>query len=243
MRSMRSSERIEEMVFEFEGCRWDAIFLSETWRREKSEIWEIHHKPIFMGAGKYNNKHGVGIMLNKKWRQRIIDTEYINERTITATIVVNRQRIKLMSVYFSHLGYADHQIEKMYKTIEKHTTKCKRYIFVVGGDFNAEQGPGHTTECISVGRYTLNEGNKRVLDETLADVTRIHSTQRDVQKYLRYNKDAEANDMIHMGSDHRCAMATFTITTLGKSSHSRTIKGKHEIIKHEERERPNRKTH
>ena len=37
----------------------------------------------------------------------------------TATnVVVNRQRIKLMSVYFSHSGYADHHIEKMYKTIE-----------------------------------------------------------------------------------------------------------------------------
>ena len=78
-----------------------------------------------MGAGRYDNKHGV---VNKKWRQRIIDTEYINERAITTTIVVNRQRIKLMSVYFTHSEYADHHIEKMYKTIEKHTASCKRYI-------------------------------------------------------------------------------------------------------------------
>ena len=80
MRSMHSSERIEEMVCELEGYRWDAILLSETWRQDKAEIWETHHKHIFMGAGRYDNKHGVGIMLNKKWRQRIIDTEYINER-------------------------------------------------------------------------------------------------------------------------------------------------------------------
>ena len=53
-----------------------------------------------MGAGKYDNKHGVGIMLNKRWRKRIIDTEYINERAITTTILVNRQHIKLMSVHF-----------------------------------------------------------------------------------------------------------------------------------------------
>ena len=37
------------------------------------------------------------------------------------------------------------------------------------------------------------------------------------RRYLRHNKDAEANDMIHMGSDHRCVMATFTITMLGKN--------------------------
>ena len=45
---------------------------------------------------------GVGILLNKKWKQRIIDSEYINERAISTTIVVNRQRIKLMNVYFIH---------------------------------------------------------------------------------------------------------------------------------------------
>ena len=116
---------------------------------------------MFMGAGKYDNKHGVGILLNKKRKQRIIETEYINERAISTTIVVNRQRIKLMSENFSHSGYAGYHIEKMYKMIEKQTTNCKKYILIVGGDFNAELGLGHGNECISVGRHTLNEGNKR----------------------------------------------------------------------------------
>ena len=47
------------------------------------------------------------------------------------------------------------------KTIEKHTTNCKHYIPIVGADFNAELGPGSGTECTSVGKHTLNEGNKR----------------------------------------------------------------------------------
>ena len=46
----------------------------------------------------------VAILLNKKWRKRINDTEYISERAITATIMGNHQRIKLMSVYFLHSG-------------------------------------------------------------------------------------------------------------------------------------------
>ena len=120
MRSMHSSEKIEELVTELEGYRWDAILLNETWRHELAELWETQHKHIFMGAGKSDNKHGVGIMLNKRWRKRIIDFEYINERAITTTILVNSQHINLMSVYFPHSKYADHHIEKMYKTIEKH---------------------------------------------------------------------------------------------------------------------------
>ena len=111
MISIHSSERIEELVCELEGCKWNAILLSDTWTQEKSKIKETHHKHKFTGAGKYDNEHGVGIMLNRKWRQNIIDTEYINERAITATIVVNRQRIKLMSVYLTHSGYADNHIE------------------------------------------------------------------------------------------------------------------------------------
>ena len=158
---MHSSKKIEELVSELEGYRWDAIFLNETWRHEQAEIWETHHKHIFMGAGKHDNKHGVRIMLNKRWRKRIIDTEYINERAITTTILVNRQHIKLMSVYFLHSKYADHHIEKMYDRIEKNMAHSNKYIPIIGGDFNAELGLGKGTERESVGRYTLNESNKR----------------------------------------------------------------------------------
>ena len=77
-------------------------------------------------------------MLPRKWRQRIIDTEYINARTITATIVVNHQLIKLMSVYFSHSGYADHHVEKMYRTIERSTHRLLEETSMLSWDQDAE---------------------------------------------------------------------------------------------------------
>ena len=186
-------------------------------------------------------------MLNKRWRNNI-DTEYINERAITTTIMVNRQHIKLMSVYFPHSKYADHHIEKMHKTIEKHMLNNNKYIPIIAGDFNAELGLGEGTECKSVGRYTLNEGNKKgdwlkswlMLNDYSALNTMFRKTphkqtpfvspkgkekQIDYiltkRRYLRNVKDAEANDMIHMGSDHRCIMAIFLISTPGKNTHAR----------------------
>ena len=51
---------------------------------------------------------------------------------------------------------------------------------------------------------------------------------------MRNVKDAEANDMIHMGSDHRCVMATFLINMLGKDTHAKKKKGKHETIGYNE---------
>ena len=51
-------------------------------------------------------------------------------------------------------------------------------------------------------------------------------------RYMRNVKDAEANGMIHMGSDHRCIMASFLINTPGKSTHARRENKKHETIGH-----------
>ena len=60
------------------------------------------------------------------------------------------------------------------------------------------------------------------------------------RRYLRNVKDAESNDMIHMGSDHRCIMATFLINTLGKDTHARKKSKKHETtgyVEHEQKEK------
>ena len=196
-----------------------------------------------MGAGRHENEHGVGILLNKKWRKRIIDTEYINEWAITTTITVNHHRIKLLSVYFHHSGYADHHIEKMCRTIEKHTNSSKKSIQILGGDFNAELGPGDGVERASVGPHTLKEGNKRgdwlkqwlmiqnftALNTMCRKTPGKQTTCRSPEgtedyilikrRHLKHSKDAEANDMIQMDSDHRCVMATFEINAQKRIAH------------------------
>ena len=42
--------------------------------------------------------------------------------------------------------------------------------------------------------------------------------------------------MIHMGSDHRCVMAIFAITMLGKNIQYKNTKKKHDTIEHQERD-------
>ena len=50
--------------------------------------------------------------------------------------------------------------------------------------------------------YSSPKGNEMQIDYIM--------TKR---RHPDYNKDAEANDMIHRSSDHRCSMATFMIRT------------------------------
>ena len=78
-----------------------------------------------MGAVGFAQKHGVGILLNKRWKRKIIQTKYVSERMITTTIKCAQRMIVLTRVYFSHSGYADMHIEKMYKHIEIHCNNKK----------------------------------------------------------------------------------------------------------------------
>ena len=98
-RSLNSRDRIEEMIRETEGYKWDVILINETCRPSKAEICETHQEHIFMGAGKFENKLGVGIPLNKRWRH-IFLTDFISERAIVTLITDSNQSLMLMSVYF-----------------------------------------------------------------------------------------------------------------------------------------------
>ena len=157
-------ERIEEMICELEHYRWDAVLLNETWRLAKSEIWETHHKHILMGAGKYDNKQGVGIMLNKKWRQKIIDTECISESangpsqhrfwsTINASI--------WWAYTFPTPGMPTITSKKCTEQLRSTRIPAKSVFQIVGGEFNAELGSGCGGGRTSVGPHTLNVGSKK----------------------------------------------------------------------------------
>ena len=70
--------------------------------------------------------------------------------------------------------------------------------------------------------FISSQGNEKQIDYIL--------TKR---RHLKHIKDAEANDMIHMGSDHRCVMAILTISMPGKNSNHKDMKGKHDTVKRE----------
>ena len=94
--------------------------------------------------------------------------------------MVNHQRNKLTSVYFHHSGYADHHIEQMYRTIEKHTNSSKESIQIVGAGFNGPRRRSGTSQCWSA--HIQRGKQKRRLGEAMADDTQLHSTQHGVQK-------------------------------------------------------------
>ena len=99
-----------------------------------------------------------------------------------------------MSVYFPHSKYADHHIEKMYKTNEKHMTNNKKCIPIIGGDFNAELGLGKGTECKSVGKYTP-EKNTHVRRENKKQETNMNVEHKKKAKNTNIEKSELGKDI------------------------------------------------
>ena len=156
---MSSSERFEGLLHEVHGVKWDLILISETWRPSR-EIWETEQGHVVIDSGKITNEHGVAIILNRRWKNQINWVECACERVVAAPISVNRQPITLVSTNLPHSGHPDHHVEKTYRTICRIVDKEKS-MKVIGGDFNAELGPGDGIELSSVGHYTLNKANCR----------------------------------------------------------------------------------
>ena len=96
-----------------------------------------------------------------RWKNQINWVHYASERVGAASISVNKQPIILVSVYMPHSSYPDHQVaKKTYKTITTAIEKDKG-MKIIGGDFNAELGPGEGIELSSVGHYALKKANGR----------------------------------------------------------------------------------
>ena len=65
-------------------------------------------------SGKFTNKHGVAILLNRRWKNRINWIQCACERVVAMSISI-KHPVVLMSVYLPHSGYADHHVERTYK--------------------------------------------------------------------------------------------------------------------------------
>ena len=83
--------------------------------------------------------------------------------------------------------------------------------------------------------YTQREKQNGWLDETVGDVTRLHSTQHDVQENTSETNDIHLSKRKRKTSDHRCAIATVTINMLEKNIHIKNTRT-HDTTEHDERE-------
>ena len=93
MRSLRSDEKIEELLLCLKDIRWDILLISETWRPEKEEFWSFKEGHVFIGSGGQNRSQGVAIIVHERWADNIKSTKAHNSRILTALLEIDEKKI------------------------------------------------------------------------------------------------------------------------------------------------------
>ena len=232
-RSLKSDDRVEELIRELDSTNWDAILLSETWREAKREYWETAEGHIFIGAGWAENSRGVAILLRSKWKGAVADINYASERALAIDLRSKTLKLRLISVYFPHGKYPDFRVQELYSTLHelKEEAGKKRLSVVIAGDFNAEVGMPSSKEDVNcLGQFGLERVNARglwlkhwvevqdmVIANTVFDKTEQHRgtflgpdkiiKQLDyflISRQLRGQLlDSQSTNAVDLGSDHR----------------------------------------
>ena len=115
----------------------------------RQSFGESHCGHMIMCAGGFDNKHGVGILLNRGWKRKIIKSEHVSERMITAVLRPTKQKIVLAGVNIPHTGHTHIHIDKMYKFIE-HPCKERHTAIIAGATSSAQLGAGEESGCVHV---------------------------------------------------------------------------------------------
>ena len=50
-RSMQTEERLQELLQEADECRWDVVFINESWRGSREEIIKLQGGHKWLGSG------------------------------------------------------------------------------------------------------------------------------------------------------------------------------------------------
>ena len=139
--------------------------MNETMRDTKRELWTTSAGHTFAGSGHGENNKGVAILIHKKWSKHLIRFEAIDDRLAYVDMFIkNNERIRIVSAYFPHSGYADKHIQKMYDLLSqiKEEAKKKKMFVVIGGDFNAQVGDRtEDDDCKAIGPFALPGENSR----------------------------------------------------------------------------------
>jgi exonuclease III len=113
----------------------------------QDDVWIIYSRSEKSG------KNGVAVILRGKWKENVLNTYYVDDRTMMIKLQAALTNIYTIQVYFPTYNSSDEEINVMYGKLEElmSLTKKKSYVFILG-DFNASVEE-QTSTSIHMGKY------------------------------------------------------------------------------------------
>ena len=160
-RSLKSEERLLELLNEAEKIKWDVIGLSEV-RRKSEELLTLKEGHLFFYRGTKDGRNGgVGFLINKRWKDNVVKIEGVSDRICKVVLKINeRYSVQVIQVYAPTAASSEEEIENFYQTLGTEHDKETHYYKVIMGDFNARVGQREADDTVA-GQYGLGQRNER----------------------------------------------------------------------------------
>lgn len=159
-RTLRTEEHMVELENALTKIKWDILGLSEV-RRFGEQIVERRDGSIFAYVGETKGLYGVGFIINKRWKNNIIEIKAFGERLIGLKIKIGTTKLSIIQVYAPTEKATDEDVEKWYKMLDKTTEHFRSEIMLVIGDFNSKIGISKPGESQVIGPFGYGVRNKR----------------------------------------------------------------------------------
>ena len=163
VRSLKDQNRLEELENELSETRfkWNIIGLSET-RRKGEHLVQLNSGHVLYTKGGEKSIGGVGFLVNKNIKDRVVEFRGDSSRVASLTIKINtKYYLQVVQVYAPTSTHEDEEVEEFYEEVSKIMSENKSYYKIVIGDFNAKVGGHQQGDGAVVGQYGYGERNER----------------------------------------------------------------------------------
>ena len=117
MRTLKDPEKEEELEQELIGFKWDIIGLSET-RKKGEQLKQLQSGHVLYTIGENESVGGVGFLVNKNIKDRVIEYEGESSRVTSLTLKVNsKYQLQVIQVYAPTSRNNDEEVEELYEEI------------------------------------------------------------------------------------------------------------------------------
>ena len=162
VRTLKDQEKEEELEQELLNFKWEIVGLAET-RRKGVQLEQLPSGHVLYTRGEEERSiRGVGFLVNKSIKDRVVQYEGESSRVASLTLSVNRRyQLQVIQVYAPTSSHSDEEVEELYEEIARSMEKNKSHFKIIMGDFNAKVGQQHKSDGTIVGQFGLGERNER----------------------------------------------------------------------------------
>ena len=161
VRTLKDHEKEEELEQELTNLKWEISGLSEI-RKKGERLKQLKSGHILYTKGGDESIGGVGFLVNRSIKDRVVQCEGESSRMVSLTLKVNgKYQLQVLQVDAPTSSHSDEEFEEMHEEVTRSMEKNKSHFKIIMGDFNAKIGQHRQSDGATVGKYGLGDRNER----------------------------------------------------------------------------------